>query len=255
MLLGLVGSNSFQLLPLNRGGLSVRDKLAATAYALEADVADILVSSLNRDLEPDLQRLALLRSSLSEEAERRNAISRGSLDVTEAKVTAVSCTGLSMQVKVSRKNFWGKVESTLEKVSVEFSRRANSIDDCKTQLMALCRSVGRFESSTVIYSIPVGSYSELPEGLRLNNVPHSPLARNFVYNGAASAVLAAVADPGCSRRMVLRCTIPELNPEMDTYRVGTMLELVREIALSLAETGNNVKLCVQGSMGEGIFTG
>ena len=37
--------------------------------------------------------------------------------------------------------------------------------------------------------------------------------------------------------MKMRCTIPELNPEMDVYRVGTLLELVREVATRVAEDG------------------
>jgi hypothetical protein len=38
-------------------------------------------------------------------------------------------------------------------------------------------------------------------------------------------------------RIQMRCTIPELNPEMDVYRVGTLLEWVREIATQIAEDG------------------
>ena len=50
-----------------------------------------------------------------------------------------------------------------------------------------------------------------------------------------------------------RCTIPELNPEMDVYRIGTLLEMVREIAYVLAQDGKRVKVCVQQSMGQGVF--
>eukprot|EP00249_Psilotum_nudum_P019732 c27393_g1_i1 orf=619-1320(-) len=42
---------------------------------------------------------------------------------------------------------------------------------------------------------------------------------------------------------------------MDVYRIGTLLELIRELALSFANDGKVVKVCVQGSMGEGIFSG
>lgn len=35
----------------------------------------------------------------------------------------------------------------------------------------------------------------------LNNVPHSRLARNFIYEGAAEALVAAVQDPDVPRRM------------------------------------------------------
>jgi len=52
---------------------------------------------------------------------------------------------------------------------------------------------------------------------------------------------------------MFRCTIPELNPEMDVYRIGTLLEMVREMAYALAEDGKLVKVCVQQSMGQGVF--
>lgn len=49
------------------------------------------------------------------------------------------------------------------------------------------------------------------------------------------------------------CTVPELNVSMDTYRIGTLLEMVRELAFSLADVGLNTRILVQPSMGEGIF--
>ena len=48
-------------------------------------------------------------------------------------------------------------------------------------------------------------------------------------------------------------TIPELNPEMDVFRVGTLLEMVREMAVGLAQDGQRVKVSVQQSMGQGVF--
>lgn len=50
-----------------------------------------------------------------------------------------------------------------------------------------------------------------------------------------------------------RVTIPELNPEMDVYRIGTLLEMVREIAYVVALDGKKVKVCVQQALGEGVF--
>lgn len=37
------------------------------------------------------------------------------------------------------------------------------------------------------------------------------------------------------------------------YRIGTLLEMVREMAYALAEDGKLVKVCVQQSMGQGVF--
>ena len=47
-----------------------------------------------------------------------------------------------------------------------------------------------------------------------------------------------------------------VNPAFDTYRIGTVLEMVRHAALALAvEEGKRVRICVQQSMGEGVFQG
>ncbi len=50
-----------------------------------------------------------------------------------------------------------------------------------------------------------------------------------------------------------RCTIPELNTEFDVYRIGTLLEMVRELATALAADGRTVKVCVQQALGQGVF--
>ncbi len=39
----------------------------------------------------------------------------------------------------------------------------------------------------------------------------------------------------------------------DVYRIGTVLELVREIATTLAQDGRGVKVCVQQALGQGVF--
>lgn len=40
---------------------------------------------------------------------------------------------------------------------------------------------------------------------------------------------------------------------MDVYRIGTVLELIRALVLSLVEDGTAVKVSVQQGMGEGVF--
>lgn len=88
---------------------------------------------------------------------------------------------------------------------------------------------------------------------RLNGVPMERSVRKYFYREAKNAVLAAV-NAG-ELRIKLRCTIPELNPEMDVFRIGTLLEMVRDIAEALAEDGKGVKVCVQQAMGQGVFQG
>ncbi|KAH9806544.1 Adenylate kinase 5 [Citrus sinensis] len=88
---------------------------------------------------------------------------------------------------------------------------------------------------------------------RLNNIPHSREIRNYFYDDVLQATQRAVNDG--RTRLKVEINIPELNPEMDVYRIGTLMELVRVIALSFADDGKRVKVCVQGSMGEGALAG
>ncbi|KAJ8753274.1 hypothetical protein K2173_017898 [Erythroxylum novogranatense] len=88
---------------------------------------------------------------------------------------------------------------------------------------------------------------------RLNNIPHSREIRNYFYNDVLQATVNAVNDG--RTRLKVEINIPELNPEMDVYRIGTLMELVREVALSFADDGKRVKVCVQGSMGVGALAG
>ncbi|XP_052200243.1 adenylate kinase 5, chloroplastic isoform X3 [Diospyros lotus] len=88
---------------------------------------------------------------------------------------------------------------------------------------------------------------------RLNNIPHSREIREYFYDDVLQATQRAVNDG--KTRLKVEINIPELNPEMDVYRIGTLMELVRILALSFADDGKRIKVCVQGSMGEGALAG
>ncbi|KAF2310497.1 hypothetical protein GH714_013003 [Hevea brasiliensis] len=88
---------------------------------------------------------------------------------------------------------------------------------------------------------------------RLNNIPHSREIRNYFYDDVLQGTQRAVNDGRI--RLKVEIAIPELNPEMDVYRIGTLMELVRVLALSFADDGKRVKVCVQGSMGQGALAG
>ena len=98
---------------------------------------------------------------------------------------------------------------------------------------------------------PSSSVVEIPT--KLNNIPHTREIRRFFYDDVVKSVDAALADG--NRLLSVRCTVPELNPEFDVYRVGTLLELVREIVTSICVDGTKVKVCVQQSLGTGVFQG
>ena len=128
----------------------------------------------------------------------------------------------------------------------------------------------------------------LPDDLWLNSCPYRRSIRDMFYTDVVECLQRSVADPDCPRLMRVVVTPPELNMEMDSYRVGTLLvrarplsshrlllslslsfhrtksittsprslqELVREAALGFAEYGLNCRVCVQGSMGQGAFQG
>ncbi|XP_073043241.1 adenylate kinase 5, chloroplastic isoform X2 [Primulina eburnea] len=99
------------------------------------------------------------------------------------------------------------------------------------------------------------SYKESWRGIptRLNNIPHSKEIREYFYEDVLQATQRALNDG--KTRLKVEVSIPELNPEMDVYRIGTLLELVRVLALSFADDGKRIKVCVQGSMGEGALAG
>ena len=50
---------------------------------------------------------------------------------------------------------------------------------------------------------------------------------------------------------VCMCVCFQVNPAFDTYRIGTIIEMVRSMALALAEEeGLRVRVCVQQPLGE-----
>ncbi|EIE24349.1 hypothetical protein COCSUDRAFT_65858 [Coccomyxa subellipsoidea C-169] len=105
-------------------------------------------------------------------------------------------------------------------------------------------TIGTYAShATEVYTIPQ----------RLNNVPASRETRQFFYNDVCRAVEKAVAAE--ERLLSVKLTVPETNPEMDVYRIGTVLELVRDLVTDLAADGKRVKVCVQQALGQGVFQG
>ncbi|KAL2652527.1 hypothetical protein R1flu_020655 [Riccia fluitans] len=88
---------------------------------------------------------------------------------------------------------------------------------------------------------------------KMNTTPHSREIREYFYKDVCNATKKAVENN--LTKLKITVLIPELNPTMDVFRIGTLMELIREIAFSFALDGKRVRVCVQGSMGEGIFAG
>ena len=61
--------------------------------------------------------------------------------------------------------------------------------------------------------------------------------------------------PFCRTRLRTFQEFPEQNVEMDVYRIGTLLEGIRDLVSELVLDGNKrVRICVQGSLGVGVFS-
>ena len=90
---------------------------------------------------------------------------------------------------------------------------------------------------------------------RLNNIPHPRELRQHFYEEVCDAVLSALEDG--LLRLSVKCIIPELNTELDVYRIGTLLEMARAIAMRIAREygAKSVKVCVQQPLGSGVFQG
>ena len=88
-------------------------------------------------------------------------------------------------------------------------------------------------------------------------MPHNAYVRQWFYDMASKAMYDSVMQPELmgTNRLLVTTMFPETNPSMDSYRIGTILEMVRSVAVKLAQSNKRVRICVQRSMGVGIFTG
>ena len=89
--------------------------------------------------------------------------------------------------------------------------------------------------------------------VRLNSTPTPRAVRSFFYEDAAGGVCAALA--AGETRATVKITLPETDRTFDSYRLATILECVRVAVMRLADSSKKVRVCVQGPLGEGFFTG
>jgi len=141
-------------------------------------------------------------------------------------------------------------------------RASEPIDNFVRRMIRLCNSVKAYQATGKLIQLGVQlkgkGVGKIKENMFLNQVPHNRHLRSYFYQLAADAALEAVvlcSEKEISYRMKMTVMFPEMNPGMDSYRIGTLLELTRAVAIQLAEQNLRVRVCVQGSMGQGIFTG
>ncbi|KAL7574596.1 hypothetical protein ACA910_002952 [Epithemia clementina (nom. ined.)] len=211
---------------------------------------------------------------------KSNGRSGGSFVMESASISNLNTENATLSVLVQRRNkpdVWEPVDlslnahpiperrlryNTLPTVPDDPTKQRLPIDDIVRRLNRLCWIVGDAHVTGKLVQLATqlggAQVGKLPENMYLNQVPHNRYVRQYFYDKAAQAVRDAVvlcSQGHISNRMQVFSQFPEMNPSMDSYRIGTILEMARAICIRLAEENVRVRLCVQGSMGVGIFTG
>jgi adenylate kinase len=250
----------------------------SAATDLTQEQATFCCGYLNQHHESLLKAFTEILSPIGAEMASANVWSGGSYQIDNAKLIEIDTEKIKLDVTVNQRNK-GKSSRTVE-ISLNAhpiaERQRNyktlplvnddparlAIDDLVRRLIRLSWIVQSpsVTGKLVQLAIQLGGDTTLkmPDNLYLNQVPHSRPVRQYFYQQAAEAVHDAVvmcSEHKMSNRMQVIAQFPEMNPSMDSYRIGTLLELARAIVIKLAEENLRVRLCVQGSMGVGIFTG
>jgi hypothetical protein len=261
------------------------------APQLDAKQLDFVLGYLNKHHGEYLKKLAEAFSPLGSEMARANVWSGGSFVIQQAKIVHIDTTQVGLEVQIhqrsqkedsirqvqfslrahpvpERRRYYQHTndvpDGDLDAVMVDNKviRPRLPIDDIVRRLCRMAWIVDMPEVTGKLIQLAVqlggAGIGKLPENMYLNQVPHNRYVRQYFYDGAAQAVLEAVircSNGQFTNRMQVISQFPEMNPSMDSYRIGTILEMVRAIAIRLAEENLRVRVCVQGSMGVGIFTG
>ena len=249
--------------PIDRLRATVAARATAAAPLDESAAAEIR-TFLNEYLGDEMLGWVLIHTELGKEAARKNAWSARSWVPKTARIEALTGRSLTVRVGVQER---GKAEPTILITELALPRPVESVDALRDVLLELSQPPesegGKGGSaamspgtSAILLQLPGATDDwSLPDDLWLNTCPYPRAVRQMFYEDVSSAMQAAVADFSCARRMRVWVSPPELNMEMDSYRVGSLLELVRDCALGFAKHGLRTRVCVQGSMGQGAFTG
>mmetsp|Transcript_16165 Transcript_16165/g.29158 ORF Transcript_16165/g.29158 Transcript_16165/m.29158 type:complete len:514 (+) Transcript_16165:47-1588(+) len=220
-------------------------------------------------------------SELGSISVKKNAWMGGSYSILGAEVTDITSDALHLEATVQEgqttktQNVVISLDSdpvksmartypTLPPIDPLKLERASKvpIDNFCRRMIRLCNIVKAYEATGKMIQMGVQlggkGVGKLHDDMYLNQVPHNRYVRQYFYEMAAEAALEATiicSNKQFTNRMKITALFPEMNPSMDSYRIGTLLELSRAMAMRLAEQNLRVRVCVQGSMGVGIFTG
>lgn len=207
---------------------------------------------------PMLENFAQMNTTFLKEYESANFWFGGSFVVSNCSVTSMSWQGLTLLL-----NCVIKSKPSLREVFIPFPNIVDDPTSLKLALIDLAVRSGKISETANIARLSFGDDWSMPRDFRFNDVPHATWVRAYINDIVKTSVLDAVTDHSitCKSRMQLRINFPEVNPAFDTYRIGTLLEIIRHTALALAlgEAADGrprrVRICVQQSLGEGVFAG
>lgn len=260
-----------------------RDAIERERRFLDEKQLDFVLGYLNKHHGSFLSKLAETFSQLGLEKAKKNAWSGGSYQILSSKIVNIDTVSLELDVEIKERKGGLKVKRVtvdLDALPMVKSRKLGTqrgsdapsavahdldllpIDDIVRRLCRLCWIANEPETTGKLFQLGIqlggSDTGKLKENMYLNQCPHNRYVRRYFYEMAADAVLEAVvlcSKGRISNRMKLMAMFPEMNPSMDSYRIGTILEMIRTIAIKLIEQNLRVRVCVQGSMGVGIFTG
>ena len=260
--------------------VSTRLRAAPDSY-LDEKQAEFFKGYLNKHHPDLLSDFADAFTEIGVTKRKKNAFSGGSFTIHGAKLVGTTEDALSLEVTFENRGAGGpqteRVEMPLNGRPVKGTSRGkyrdlppipppregtNPVDDVVRRMNRICHIVGQpaVTGKLTQMGIQIGGdgVGKVKENLYLNQVPHNRFVRQYFYDMAVDAAVEAAelcSNGKMTNRMSLNVMFPECNPDMDSYRIGTLLELTRAVAIGLAEQNLRVRVCVQASMGVGIFTG
>lgn len=234
-------------------GTRLRCETGERAGERAGEGVEVAVAFLNEAPQQRLLKaLATCDPAVRDEMDSLNFWSGGSFEVRGVRCEGIVAQGLRLALDCSVK---GRPQQRSAVAPFPFAVADETA--LKRALIAMAFACKRMPETGRLAALDFGEKLLLPLDFRFNDVPHAAWVRAFVYDLAAEAFAQAVNDASLPdrSRLQMQVNIPEMNPAFDTYRIGTVLEMVRRMALAVAYQGRNVRILVQQPLGEGVFVG
>lgn len=202
-----------------------------------------------------MRDIALSNEKLLSEYSSANFWSGGNFEIKNVQICKISSTKIYCDVAIMK---FSKLDIR-RNIEITMPIRMDDENSMKRSFIELISRLKYFKKSVEVANLPFGNFDfSIPTGFRFNDYPHATWLRSYMNELVKNAIINAIYDDAIpdKSRLQIQLNFPELNPAFDTYRIGTMLELVRHSALCLAiNEGKKVRILVQQSLGEGVFAG